>query len=290
MYNRAHPKNTGILSLFSHIDPRNMVAEIKKLFFGLEVHSPWPEQLPQGRIIEKTDRHLTLAFLGPIVFSKIQEILPLLPLPPFQVGLVGSFDHCLFLPLKHPHVAAWHVHWLEPAEVLESYQKQLVKWLKSYQFSVNEYDQFLPHVTICRDPIHQSEWEQSFVSLPLIISHLHLYESLPHSKYKPIWSHHFLPPFEEVEHTADLAFLIYGENLNQLYCHAYIALAFKFPPLMGLFIPIEIEEGVNDIIMHLNEAISKADINIGCPFKAVSFHGEIEEENNILKWEMIIDV
>ena len=35
-----------------------------RLFFGMEIVSPWLEQLPNGRIIETEYRHLTLAFLG----------------------------------------------------------------------------------------------------------------------------------------------------------------------------------------------------------------------------------
>jgi hypothetical protein len=40
----------------------------------------------------------------------------------------------------------------------------------------------------------------------------------------------------------------------------------------------------------LNEAIARVDEQMGTPFKAVSFHGDIQEEEGVLKWEMIVDV
>ena len=35
---------------------------------------------------------------------------------------------------------------------------------------------------------------------------------------------------------------------------------------------------------------AKADIALGIPFKAVSFHGKVEEKEDVLHWEMIVDV
>ena len=47
----------------------------------------------------------------------------------------------------------------------------------------------------------------------------------------------------------------------------------------------------DEIIIQLNEKISLWDAESGCPFKAVSFSGEItKKENGLLHWEMIIDV
>jgi len=37
--------------------------------------------------------------------------------------------------------------------------------------------------------------------------------------------------------------------------------------------------------------VAQADQEIGAPFKAVSFHGNIVKKNNqLLEWEMIVDV
>lgn len=104
------------------------------------------------------------------------------------------------------------------------------------------------------------------------------------------WSLHFPPAFEEIDHTADIAFIVRGEELKQLHYHALVALSFYEPQLIPL-IPIPRSSAdLDTIIMHLNTLISKIDAQSGCSFKAVSFHGSIMETQGILEWEMIIDV
>lgn len=261
--------------------------DIKRLFFALEIHSFWPETLPQGRILAEKDRHLTLAFLGNIDFSK----LPLkdLPLPEFKVGFCGKFDQCLFLPKKHPRVVAWHADWLENVEPLQNYHNILNDWLKEKGFPADSKHDFLPHVTLSRAPFDLTEWKQCFNPLPFFASSLHLCESLGNLNYASIWSHIIKPPFEEIEHTADIGYLVRGETREQLFIHAFIALCFTFPDLLA-FWKKDRPENVQDIVIALNNIVSKADQEIGCPFKAVSFHGNIKEKNGLLEWEMIIDV
>ena len=112
-----------------------------------------------------------------------------------------------------------------------------------------------------------------------------------HSKYLSIWSWPLLPPFEEIEHLADIAFHVYGQKIDQLYMHAFVALSFKCPPLLDYFQEKRELQSMEEIVIYLNEAVSKADQEIGCPFKAVSFHGTIERmQNHLLRWEMIVDV
>lgn len=264
--------------------------ETKRLFFGLEVISPWPDSLPQGRLLEESHRHLTLAFLGNTDFSKLSVVLPSIPLPSFTMGLVGKFDKCLFLPEKHPHVVAWHVEWMDNADALGSYQKTLTHWLMSQDFLPKSESQFLPHVTLCRKPFIKKNWEKSFETLPLIAKDIHLYESLGGLKYRPIWTQSFIAPFDEIDHTADIAFWIRGKNLDQLYIHAQTALAFHSPILMNYFLNQGSIDTLDSIIARLNGAITRADSEIGCSLKAVSYHGHILEKNNILEWEMIVDV
>lgn len=137
----------------------------------------------------------------------------------------------------------------------------------------------------------ENEWQEAFTPLPMAITGMHLFESIGNLKYEPCWSYPLKPPFKEIEHTADIAFMIYGEDLEQLFRHAFIALAFKFPPLMNFFYEKNEIKNVDDVVMALNRAVSKADEHFGCPFKAVSFHGEInKEQDQALNWEMIVDV
>jgi hypothetical protein len=97
-----------------------------------------------------------------------------------------------------------------------------------------------------------------------------------------------IPPFKEIEHTADLAFQLHAESIPALCQNAFTALAFHFPQLIQFKQePPTLKE---KIISTLNYALAKADAALGCPFKAVSHHGEIKEKDGLLSWEMIVDV
>ena len=236
-----------------------------RLFFGMEVFAPWPEEFPPGRTLLEPNRHLTLAFLG----ETSMPDLPSFPPPPFSIGLSGIFDKPLFLS----HVIAWHIHWLESG--LLPYQRQLAEWLGIK-------NDFLSHVTLAREPYDKHAWKESFQPLPMYVKNINLYESLGHSKYKIIWQHPIISPFEEIEHTADIAFIVRGE----LFLHAQLALAFHFPPMIRYFDERKIVN-LEEIVTALNRMIARVDSEIGCPFKAVSFHGTRNQTN---EWEMIVDV
>lgn len=264
--------------------------EQKRLFFGLEILSPWAHELPKGRCLEESNRHLTLAFLGQTDYSGLEKHLDSFPKPP-EIGFAGRFDRCLFLPEKNPHVIAWHVQWQEQASFLTRFQQQLNAWLKeSGFFPANSHREFLPHVTICRQPFAQKEWKEQFRPLPLITGNIHLYESLGNLHYQPCWTYPITLPFEEIEHTADIAFLIHGISFQQLHSHAQIALAFKFPNILPYLSTPKENILLEDIVIDLNNSISRADQEIGSPLKAVSFHDKLTKKDNILTWEMIVDV
>lgn len=263
--------------------------EVKRLFFGIEVFSPWPEKYPPGRILDNAHRHMTLAFLGNVPYQKVLDILPSFPQKHFKVGLGAFFDKCLFLPPRHPHVVAWHLNWLDDASLLINLQKEMSIWLKKNHFHVDERE-FLPHVTIARSPFNIKEWKNAFAQLPCFCKDIHLYESVGNLCYEPRWSLALKEPFVEIEHTADIAYHIYGESLTQLFRHAQLALAFRYPPLIRYLNSSKSINTIEDCIMLLNEIVTTADGEIGCPFKAVSFHGNVLQEEGILKWEMIVDV
>jgi RNA 2',3'-cyclic 3'-phosphodiesterase len=264
----------------------------KRVFFGVDVKAPWPDTLPHGRLLAPEDRHATLAFLGEVSHDfLLQELQKNFPTPSFKVGIVGHFSKCLFLPPRHPNVVAWEVEWMDPSQPLLDFRQKLLEWLRARDYHPKEHEgEWLCHVTLCRKPFHIEDWKKSFRPLPLAIHGIHLYESLGHSSYKSIWSYALIAPFQEIEHTADIAFLIHGENLKQIHQHAQSALAFRFPALIPFMQSNDPLENHDDIIMSLNTMIAQADAAIGCPFKAISFHGQIEPKNSVLQWEMIVDV
>lgn len=250
------------------------------MFFGAQVLAPWPEQFPKGRIIPEVGRHCTLAFLGEI------DMPTGLPLPSFRVGAVGKLDALLFLPENEPHVVAWHLH--EFGGKLASYEESLSHWVEARHYPIDRRP-FQPHVTIARTPFDKGEWKAAFHELPCMINAIHLYESLPNLNYIPRATHSLIPAFQEIEHTADIAFHIAGETLSELYTHAQVALAFHCPHLLTYFERKPIHS-LDDMIIALNALTTRADSEIGCPFKAISFHGDVVEKDGILKWEMIVDV
>jgi RNA 2',3'-cyclic 3'-phosphodiesterase len=264
--------------------------EKKRLFLGMEVHAPWPEVFPGGRILLEPDRHLTLAFLGDHFLPSVIDLMQDFPDPGFRVGLAGIFDHPVFLPRREPKTAGWRVLLLEQSDLFLTFQRRLCHWLEEEGLSNGpDRGEYLAHVTIARSPFVIHEWKKAFQPLPLFLKSIHLCESLGLSRYNVCWTHEILAPFEGKEHMADLAFTIRGETTQQLFIHAILALAFHFPPLIDYMEQIE-PHGLDDLIFQLNHMIARADADEGSPFKAVSYHSAMIERENILEWEMIVDV
>jgi len=259
--------------------------EKRRLFFGAEVFAPWPPLSPPGRVIESSSLHLTLAFLGNVALSSIEALLPTFPKPSFHLGLPGCLDTLLFLPEQSPRTVSAHVKLFSHEIEWKNFILALGSWLSM------DLSSFLPHVTFARSPFHKEDWEKFFTPLPLIIQGFHLYESVGSLTYTSLWHYPLLPPFEEIEHTADIAFLLRGETLAELYLHAQLALAFSFPPLVR-FLPLKTTvSSLSDIIIDLNALLAEADMELGAPFKAVSFHGTVQQKpQEPLTWEMIVDV
>ena len=259
---------------------------MQRLFFGLEVDSPWPSFYPEGRLISEKQRHITLAFLGFVDPTALQKSIEKIPLPSFSIGPVGFCDQLLFLPEERPRTVSWHIEWLSEERELSGYRVELLHWLDKLGYRTDRRP-FLPHLTIARTPFKREEWE-GFSSQPFITKALHLYESIGNLHYPSRWQFPLEPAFEEFEHTADLAFSVRASNLQQLYLHAALALSFKFPPLIA-YLKRPNNKTIGDffdVISALNELIAVADQEQGCPFKAVSYHGQFKENS----WEMIVDV
>ncbi len=263
---------------------------MKRLFFAMKVHAPWARELPDGRVMKEGYRHMTLVFLGNIDFDAFAPKLALAPQPCFKVGQTGFFNECLFLPPSQPRVVAWRAEIHQKEKVL-AYQEKLKNWLLAQHLSLEKRERpFLPHVTVARSPCAFKEWQKNFVKTPFYLGDITLFESLGAMVYVPLWQHSLLPPFEEIPHTADIAFRIRGENPKEIAQNAFTALAFKFPGLLSYFKPEESLESLEEVISSLNAAVTCMDTETGCPFKAISLHGELQEKENVLSWEMIVDV
>ncbi|HSX11876.1 MAG TPA: hypothetical protein VLF61_00085 [Rhabdochlamydiaceae bacterium] len=260
--------------------------ETKRLFFGMEVATPWEEEMPKGRVIDAPYRHITLAFLGNVIPKK-QLFDP--PLPDFIIGPAGVCDRLLFLPDKEARVAAAHIQWLIKEELLVQFHKTLLDWLEDQEYQVDRRE-LLSHVSLARSPFDKKIWEETFKPLPTYIKAFHLYESVGNLTYPSLWQHVFILPFEELEHTADIAFCIRGATFEELYIHAMLALSFSCPSFIAYFEPQPALSSLEEVVALLNKNVAAMDADIGIPFKAVSYHAKIKKVDTLLEWEMIVDV
>lgn len=262
---------------------------IKRVFFGLEVGSTWPARFPKGRLLTEEARHMTLAFLGNVEVTPLKKYLANIPVENLRVGWTGYFDKLLLLPPKHPRVIAWHASVRSADKSLLAFREKLLGELERLGYSIDRRP-FLPHVTLARAPFEESDWKSTFQPLPFQAFNLHLYESLGNLKYQPIWTHALLPPFQEISHTADEAFLIRGETYKELQTNAETALAFRYPEICNYFELEQNPSSLDEVITGLNRLIARVDSDIGSYYKAVSYSGEMTEANGVLNWEMIVDV
>ncbi len=262
----------------------------KRLFLAFEIAAPWPEKHPKARFLREQDRHITLVFLGDVAWEPMPQRLDKMPKPTFHLSPAGICDNFLFLPPRHPRVVSYHIFWKTAGEALASYQDEVSSWFSEKGYKINKRS-FLPHVTIGRSPFAVSAWKKHFQALPCIAKNLHLYESFEHLHYKPIWTFPMVAPFEQIDHTADLAFRIRGNTLRDLLIHSILALAFHDPTILEIDFPKESPDSLDEIIALLNRVISESHDKFAYKFKGIFHHGEIKKrKDNLLEWEMSVDL
>lgn len=252
---------------------------MKSLFIGLRALLP-PLCLPKGRYLEPSDLHLTLSFLGNKDAEATLKILSSFDFKWSGFAPLGICEKILFLG----EVAAFDCAIITKQERVNQIKKEL-----DTLFSLTDLKSFIPHITLARKPFDQKQWEKFSQKTPAIFTHLHLYQSLGFSKYAPLFTLDFPLPFEEVHHTADYAYHVYGETFTTLYLHAIYAISYKFPSLFP-FAAFKDCSDIDQVIFELNRWISTADITIGSELKAVSYHHDITFDHGIMRWEMILDV
>ena len=224
-------------------------------FLGYSVEAPWPTDLPKGEILPEASRHLTTTFFGNKPFEGAIEK------PPFTLAPAGVIDGVLFLK----HVVAYAPSFFEPIAI------------------------DFPHITVTRTPGHERDWEKCFKPFPFYLKGFHLYHTVGHLQYEKVQTHILRPPFEEIEHTADIAFKVVGRHVKDLYLHAALALSFRAPTLCK-WIHGYIPNSLDEVVTSLNTLLYLLDVEEGSPFKAVSHAGYVEEKGQLLEWEMIVDV
>lgn len=246
----------------------------KNVFFGLQALLPaWVKGLPKGRIVPANSRHMLLAFLGK-VSEELFASLAIKLEDTQQIAATGIASRVIFTP----DTVALDIELITGAKMVYT----LADKLKTGE-------PFYPHVTLARTPVAIHAWKQWFFPLPLIFPKLCLYSSEGELAHRSLAEKPFWLPFEQKEHTADLAVLVRGRNFSELAFHALLSLAFQAPEMLeGAFIP-QVDSLV-DVIAFLNQRIFSLDRKFGLPFKAVTHSGHAEELNGYLTWEMIVDV
>lgn len=256
----------------------------KRLLFGFEAHAPWPKTLPDTKTLKAKNRHLTLLFFGNTSYKKIHEHIRYMPKPFFRVGPVAISDSGLTLPNRSPDVMTWHV---DPFgfDPIEEYQKMILDYFLEKGYALDE-KKFIKHITLGKSAALKKGAKTSFTPLPLYFTNLHLYESLHGDRYEPIWTYDLLPPFEEKE---EGRFALYGENFQQVFLNAQIALAFKFPALVPFLDASYEVRNLHDGGIRLTTLVNQAYREANIPIERALFPDSGKEEKGLLTWELRVE-
>jgi 2'-5' RNA ligase len=267
-----------------------MKKKVKRLFFAFKVEAPFYEKIYPARHLDKEDIHVTIVFIGNWPIEKYQEIKKNIPLSPFSFAPSAIGDKLLLLPFDNPSCMTMHLTLRdEEKKKLEDFRCILINYIASFDIQI-ELRPLLLHTTLARKPFDASIWLKHFKKVPILLTKFCLYESVGQLKYNILWEQNLMRPFEEVDHTAGIAFAIYGHCIQDLYINAQMALSFLNPDFTQ-FINYKKIDSLEKIIHELNKTISLVNIEQRCPIKAISMHGNIEKtEKNLLKWLMIADI
>ena len=121
-------------AIYIQLQPDRFDDAIKELESNIKIEnekdaSKIDKMAAKGKIIEKSLRHQTLAFLGELDFFSHKTVLENIPKPSFLVAKAGIFSRCLFFPERDPRVVAWEIDWLENRQEIIFYQKKLFGYL-----------------------------------------------------------------------------------------------------------------------------------------------------------------
>jgi 2'-5' RNA ligase len=195
---------------------------MKNLFLAFEIKGQWPASFPKARLIPDAYRHLTLAFIGPYDNSSVMNVVPTIPRFKDTISPSGRLDNLIFLPPGIERIAVLIPQFFDMPAVM-NYQKEVSGDLLR-KLGLQEKRSFLPHVSIARAPFDHKEWKEISWNIPFYVSSLSLYQTVASLRYDILWKQPYTPPFDEIDHTADLAYTIRGRNLSELFSHALLCL------------------------------------------------------------------
>jgi 2'-5' RNA ligase len=256
------------------------------LFFGAKVVCNWPKSFPEGKVISNANRHITLVYIGKVDEEMFVSILNKIPDCNFQIGSCGFFDGVLFYPKTKPRVCAFNIFWMD--EKVVDFTKNLTESVKSI-CNIEPITSY--HLSICRSPQSTSDWQEAFSPRGFYVESIELLKSLGSSEYKCLYEKRFHPPFIEIEHTADLAFSVFGFSFIELYENGFLALGFKDEKIFEFWKKCSQIDLLEDVVIKLNEAIYRLDEKYGTKLKAVCFHMDVKKSEDLMYvWEMVVDV
>jgi hypothetical protein len=266
-----------------------------RCFIGFAVEGPWPASTLRDPLL-LSDRHLTILFLGQqpltILLERCRRWHPQLWSAPLLIA-----ESWLRLPKEDPHVLALSTPPCTQADTLTHLideGRALFDPAPPPEGEIGREEgrgqppgrSWLPHVTVSRDP----DQEANPLALPLWCADLHLYRSLPNRTYEPIWTWPIPRAFEEFDHPADRAFRCRGRTWPELALALLWALSQQVPELVQGAARCAQAASQADAVRILNQLLSEADARSPIPWKAVTFHGRVEQHKEGMVWEVVVDV
>jgi hypothetical protein len=266
-----------------------------RCFIGFAVEGPWPASTLRESL-RLSDRHLTILFLGQqprtVLLERCRRWHPQL-----WSGPLLKAESWLRLPQEDPHVLALAS---APCTQADALIHLIDEGRALFDPALPSDDQmgrpgghgqtpgwsWLPHVTVSRDPDQQADP----LALPLWCADLHLYHSLPNRTYEPIWTWPIPRAFEEFDHPADRAFRCRGRTWPELTLALLWALSQQVPALVQGAALCAQASSQADAVRILNQLLSEADARSPIPWKAVTFHGRVEQHLEGMVWEVVVDV
>lgn len=203
---------------------------MSKFAFGLEVHSPWPEPLPKGRLFAPKCRYVNLAHTDDVEKDFLLSIISTIPKPAYSTGFVGLFKQCLFIPAQRPNYVAWEADFLNRQREIGCYQLKLKEWLAALGLISTESRRFWqPYVVMARNP-DLGAWQDSFIPLPFCTSLFKLYQ-ITETDCSPLWSYPQQRPFL-IERSENIVHIqVFSDNEQFLGIHMLGAIAYLSPAL-----------------------------------------------------------